>query len=142
MIECKLMPMAEGANKPTRLSKVRHGLYSNSFHWSVPGFGRKNWVVIVNIDVDHKKHIEEGKTIEEIVTGCVEHLNTPPKSKYGRIRKRKPLYGAFHDAPHRAKLIEKGNKKYVQAFLVTDKRRSRHFWGEGPLAKTKRRKKG
>ena len=74
------MPMTEYSASPSRLKKVRYGLYSNSFHWSVPGFGRKNWVVIVNIDVDHKKHIEEGKTIEEIVAGCVEHLNTPPKA--------------------------------------------------------------
>jgi len=142
MIECKLIPMAEHSASSSRLKKVRYGLYSNSFHWSVPGFGRKQWVVVVNIDVDHGKHVEEGRTIEEIVAGCIEHLNTPPKSKYGRVRKRKPLYGTFHERPHRAKLIEKGSKTYIQALLVVDQKKSRHFWGEGPVAKTKRRKKG
>ena len=142
MIECKLMPMAEDTSKPIRFSKVRHGLYSNSFHWSVSGFGRKNWVVIVNIDADHEKYLDEGKTIEEIVTGCIEYLNTPPKSKYGKKRKRKPLHGSFHREPHRAKLLEKNDEKYIQALLIVDKKKSRHFWGEGAVTKIRKKKKG
>jgi len=141
MIKCKLMPLYEGSANSLRASKSRYGLYSNSFHWSVDGFGRKNWAVIVNFDVDHEKYLQEGKTIEEIVEECIEYLNTPPKSKYGKIRKRKPLYGAFHEIPHKVKLIEKKNKKYIQALLIVNKKKSRHFWGEGPVAKTRKKKK-
>jgi len=98
--------------------------------------------VIVNIDVDNEKYLNEGKPIEEIVVECIEHLNTPPKSKYGKKRKRKPLYGAFHREPHRAKLLEKNDEKYIQALLIIDRKKSRHFWGEGAVTKIRKKKKG
>ena len=56
----------------------------------VKGFGAKTWVVIVNIDLDYENHAFEGKSVDEITDECIEYLNTPPKSKYGKKRKRKP----------------------------------------------------
>ena len=141
MIDCSLMPVPGSPWSPTYSNKIKYGLYSNSFYWSIPSFGRKCWVVVVNIDVDYEKHLEEDKTVEEVVVECIEYLNTPPKSKYGKRRKRKPLYGLFHKKPYKAKLLEKNNKKYIQALLIVDKKKNKHFWGEGEAIKIGHKKR-
>ena len=125
------MEISDNSCYSSHPGRTKYGLYSGSFYWSIPDFGRKHWVVVVNIDVDYKKYLDEGKTIKEIVTNCIEYLNTPPKSKYGKKRKRRPIYGLFREEPHTAKLIEKNNKKYVQALLVVNKRTNKRFWGAG-----------
>ena len=92
----------------------------------------------MNIDLDYDKHVSEGKDLEVIARGCVEYLNAPPKSKYGKRRKRKPLYGTFRDEPYRVYLKEKNDKKYIQALLVVDARKRKCFWGEGEKLALKR----
>ena len=118
--------MSRAGNK-----KAKYGLYSHSIYHAVKGFGRKAWVVIVNIDLDYDKYAAEGKNLEEITRGCIEYLNIPPKSKYGKRRKRKPLYGVFRSEPHRTHLREKNDTKFIQALLVVDERKRKCFWGEG-----------
>jgi len=139
MIECSL---AEIKRHPALMlskgKKTKHGLYSSSIYHGIKGFGSKIWVVIVNIDLDYDKQVFEGKNLEEIAKGCVEYLNAPPKSKYGKRRKRKPLYGAFHKEPYRAYLKEKDDKKYIQALLVVNDRKRNAFWGEGEKVFLKR----
>lgn len=127
MIECNLIPMKKYGNY-AKNDKVKFGKYMNSI-FQFKGFGRKKWVVGVNIDLDYEEQHE--KPLQEIVEGCVEFLNTPPKSKYGKRRKRKPLYGLFEADPYKFYLLEKDNKKYIQALLVIGERKSKHFWGEG-----------
>jgi len=139
MIECKLMPISDSPWFAPSSNKVKYGLYSSSCYWSIRGFGKKCWVIIANIDVDHEKYLNEGKTIEEIVVECIEYLNTPPKSKYGKKRKRKPVYGLFHKKPHTVKLLEKSDKKYIQALLIIDEKKNKYFWGEGESIKVGRK---
>jgi hypothetical protein len=136
MIECTLSGIKKDfANSK---SKTKNGLYSSCIHHNVKGFGRKTWVVIVNIDLDYNKHSAEGKSLEDIVEGCIEYLNTPPKSKYGKRRKRKPLYGMFNKEPYRAHLKEKSGEKYIQAMLLVNDRKRSCFWGEGEKVSLRR----
>jgi len=112
--------------------KAKSGLYSNSIYHNIKGFGTKAWVVIVNIiDLDYEEHASKGKDLEEITKECVEYLNIPPKSKYGKRRKRKPLYGLFESKPYRAYLKEQSGKKYIQALLIVGDRKRKCFWGQG-----------
>ena len=127
MIECKLIPMKKYGNY-AKNDKVKFGKYMNSI-FQFKGFGRKKWVVGVNIDLDYEGQQE--RPLKEIVQDCIQFLNTPPKSKYGKRRKRKPLYGSFEADPHKFYLLEKDNKKYIQALLIVEQRKSKHFWGEG-----------
>ena len=129
MIECELRGIRR--RQPSGKIKVKNGLYSRCMYHSVPGFGKKNWVVVVNIEVDYDTHASEGRSLEEITAGCIEYLNTPPKSKYGKRRKRNPLYGIFKEEPYRTRLKEKNDKKYIQALLVVADRKRKCFWGEG-----------
>ena len=131
MIECSLAGLKRSAFLASSTNKTKHGLYSKSIYHGIKGFGTKAWVVVVNINLDYDKHVSKGQDLKEITKGCIEYLNTPPKSKYGKRRKRKPLYGTFRDEPHRISLKEKDGKKYIQALLIVDSRRRKCFWGEG-----------
>ena len=97
------------------------------------------------MDVNVSGYLQEGLSIEDIATRCIEFLNYRPKSKYGKKRKRKPLYGEFRSKPHLVKLLGEGDDKYIQVLLVTEKRENPKFWGEGVkgeyLCRRKKRKK-
>jgi len=141
MVECSLLPMKKGTASGPK-NGTKYGTYLRCYFWGVPGFGQNRWVVAVNIDVDYDKYLEEGMKAEELVFECVRHLNTPLKSRYGKRRKRRPTYGIFQDKPHKFSLKESEKGKYIQAFLVVDYPKSRHFWGEGEkIASAKRRKR-
>ena len=128
MIECKLIPMKKYGKHGGGDEKVKFGKYLNSIY-HLKGFGRKKWIVGVNIALDYDE--QQDKQLQEITEGCIEFLNTPPKSKYGKRRKRKPLYGAFEGEPYKFYLREQDSKKYIQALLVVEHRKSKFFWGEG-----------
>ena len=112
MIECNLQEITKlSLTNPPLNKKAKHGQYSKVMHYSIKGFGKTSWVVIVNIDLDYDKHIS--------------------KSKYGKRRKRKPLYGLFKKEPYYTCLKEKDDTKYIQALLVVNDRKRKCFWGEG-----------
>ena len=139
MIECTLMEIEKYSYLPSLNSKTKHGVYSSSIYHNIKGFGRKAWVVIVNIGLDYDKHGLVGeKTLEEVVLGCIEYLNTPLKSKYGKRRKRRLPYGKFQEEPYRTSLKEKDGQKYIQALLIIEDRKRRCFWGEGEKLSLKR----
>ena len=141
MVECSLLPMKKGIAASFN-DKIKYGSYLKCYFWDVPGFGQKKWVVAVHIDVDYEKHLQEGMELQDLVSGCVEYLNTPLKSRYGKRRKRRPTYGLFCKKPHKFYLKDKDNKKYIQAFLVVEYPKSKHFWGEGEkITSGKRRKR-
>ena len=131
MIECTLTGMKKYSIFPHPDKRIKYGQYSSSIYHNIKGFGKKVWVVIVNIDVEYDKYASTGQTLEEIALGCIEYLNTPLKSKYGKRRRRKLPYGEFREEPYRAYLKEKDGKKYIQAFLVVNNRKRKCFWGEG-----------
>ena len=134
MIECSLQPIAFKYLK-SEDKKPKYGIYLQSMYWNVKGYGKKVWMVAVKISLPDYGNVKElYETNDEIIQKCVEFLNTPPKSKYGKKRRRQPLYGKFRDEPHSFKLKVKNGKPIIQALLVTERRKSKYFWGEGQKA--------
>lgn len=139
MIECTLMPMKKYSSILDADDKTeKYGKYLNA-HWPLKGFGKKCWLVVVHIDINYEALVNEEKTLEDVVIECINYLNTPPKSKYGKRRKRRLPYGKFHDAPYKIYPKEKNGKKYIQVFLAVDKRKNKCFWGEGVSYPTRRK---
>jgi len=111
--------------------ETRKGRYHGSMFWGVPGFGKTHWVVVGDIVVDWKKLKEEGYSEEEIFKGCIKFLNKPPERKKFQRRINKSLYGNLSYTPVQTKFKEKHGELVLQALIVTDKRKCKHFWGEG-----------
>ena len=51
MIECTLMEMKKYSFTTSDDKRVKYGRYLNSL-FNIPGYGKKYWVVGVNIDLD------------------------------------------------------------------------------------------
>ena len=117
------------------------GNYHGSVWHEVKGFGVSHWVVGAHIVVDYDKYREQGMTDEEIMRGCIEFLNCPPKRKKYAKRTPKPLYGTLDDMPVRHQFKEKNGEKCIMMMLVTDQRKNRNFFGEGQSYVTKRTRK-
>jgi hypothetical protein len=115
---------------PTDESEYRYGQYMTCYY-PIKGYGRDCWVVVVNLDVDYEAWEKEGLELAEIVAACIRFLNSRPKSRYGKKRRRKPLYGSFRPKPYSFKIREKDGQKQIQALLVTEDRKSPKFWREG-----------
>jgi hypothetical protein len=139
MIECELMPLEKYGNNLETPRKIKYGRYLTSCY-PFAGNGATTWPVGVNISLDYDKHEAEGTTLQEMLEGCLKYLNTPQKSKYGTRRRRKPTYGIF-EGVYKGTVKEEKGKKFVQAILIVDHQKSKHFWGVGAVFKTKRRKK-
>jgi len=132
MIECDLLPIVKRYSK-SESKKPKHGVYCQSCFWSVKGYAKKKWVVMVKIDLDYEDARRQYDDDESIVRGCVEFLNTPPKSKYGKVRKRKTLYGDFDPEPYSFQIKESPDgKKYISARLITNQQKNKKFHGSGP----------
>ena len=130
MIECQLRELGEFQYVLSRetTKKKRKGYYSLSV-LPVQGLGRDKWPVVVKIDVDYEKYIEEGMTEDEVIRQCIDFLNqAPPRKKYAK-KKPKPLYG--HLEIYKAVLKEDEDGKYIEAELTTDQRKNKNFWREG-----------
>ena len=131
MIECKLQPVVSKFYN-TENRKPRYGVYLQTMYWGVKGYGKKNWVVSVKIELDYDEASKENSD-EEIVQGCIEYLNAPQKSKYGKRRMRKPLY-SFSPKPYSYEIVEKNDKKIISARLITTEQKNKNFWNTGPHA--------
>jgi hypothetical protein len=142
MIPCTLAQIKQNSSLQSDQTKYKHGQYLSNF-FQIKGYGKKCWVIAVNIEINHSLYLSQGYTEESLVRGCIEHLNFPPKSKYGKKRRRQPLYGKFRGEPHSFKMKTKDGKQIIQALLVTERRKSKYFWGEGQKVNysTWRRKK-
>tara|TARA_R110000824_G_scaffold67377_8_gene174604 strand:+ start:42172 stop:42600 length:429 start_codon:yes stop_codon:yes gene_type:complete len=130
MIECKLMALVKSRLVNNNPSYKKFGHYMSSFY-SIKGYGRTCWVVVANILVDYDYYIEKGKDSEDVALECIEFLNHRPKSKYGKKRKRKSLYGTFRPKPYLVKFFNKDGVKFIQVLLITEDRTNPNFWGEG-----------
>ena len=142
MIECSLRELREFHSVlPNRnTSKTKKGLYSSCNFFSINGFGREKWVIVVHIDVDYKKYLDEGLTEKIIINRCVEFLNQPPPRKKYAKKTPRPLYGTL--SAHRIYFKKDEQGTYIEAYLVTDQRKNKNFWREGiKFRKKKRRKK-
>tara|TARA_R110002073_G_scaffold170749_3_gene327787 strand:+ start:547 stop:936 length:390 start_codon:yes stop_codon:yes gene_type:complete len=128
MLECALQPMISKYPLPNESNKPKYGVYLQSMYWGIKGYAKKVWVVAVKINLDYDKAKEEYETDDEIVRKCIEFLNVPPKSKYGRRRQRRPLY-TFEPDPHDYEITE----THISAKLKIRDRKNKHFWKTGPL---------
>ena len=82
MIPCKLSQIKQNNLIQAQTTDYKYGQYlSNYFH--IKGYGKKCWVIAVNIEVDHNVYLTQGYDEETLVRECIAHLNFPPKSKYG-----------------------------------------------------------
>lgn len=126
MIKCDLQKIKEYETLPQK-KKRRFGRYHGSMFWSLPGFGKKKWVIATRIEF--KEEVPEQLSEKEIIDKCVEYLNTPPPRKKFQRRVMKPKYGLLE--LYYGKIITRGDKTYISALLVTDQRTSKHFWGRG-----------
>jgi hypothetical protein len=130
VIPCKLIPMKRMTVLQIDESEYKYGQYMTSY-FPLKGYGHDCWMVVANIDVDLEALEEEGLGLSEIVAGCIRFLNSRPKSRYGKKRRRKPLYGSFRPKPYSFKIREKDGKKQIQVLLVTEDRKNPNFWREG-----------
>ena len=138
MIDCKLREFSEfgSAIAPTN-KKIKNGFYSNSVY-PIKGYGRDRWVIITHVDVDCEKYLAEGMSEKQIFQGCIDHLNQPPSRKKYAKKKPQPLYGELK--LYKAKIKEGESGKFVEAEIITNQRKNKHFWREG-MKITKKRKK-
>ena len=131
MLECSLQSMINKYPAAGRDNKPKYGVYIQQMHWGIKGYAKKVWIVAVKINLDYDKAKEEYETDDEIVQKCIEFLNVPPKSKYGKRRQRKPLY-TFESVPHQYEIIEKEGKTIISARLKIKEQKNKHFWKTGP----------
>ena len=140
MIECSLRDQKEyGELLPDWNTKTRKGRYHGS-NFAVEGFGHSCWAIGVYINVDHGRYLEEGMAELEGVEGCIEYLNQPPPRKKYQKRKSVPLYGKL--SVHRFRLREDEGGEFIEAILMTDKRKNKLLWGTGPTQFKQLKKRG
>tara|TARA_Y100001973_G_scaffold95460_1_gene148901 strand:- start:102 stop:503 length:402 start_codon:yes stop_codon:yes gene_type:complete len=128
VISCDLEPIYEHEGiKSFAKGKTKSGRYHGSMFWNVPGFASKKWVIAARIRVEDS--IPPSVTDEDLISGCMEFLNTPPPRKKFQRRVRKPKYGRLE--LHSAKVIRKDDDMFISALLITEERNSKYFWGKG-----------
>lgn len=112
--------MNEGGNK-------KAGRYDSS-NLPIKGLGYDKWAIVANIILEDAidKYLDMGLTPEEVVEGCVTHLNKPPTK-----RSRKPRYGNL-----KCRYFKVLGENKISASLLTTERNSKHFWGRGAKAKS------
>lgn len=131
-IDCELLPIKEFSWLSNELDPTRLGRYHGSDFPDVEQFGTKRWVVGAYIMVDYESLREEGKTDDEIVQGCIKFLNQPPPRRKFQRKIRKPVYGNLNPTPVSYAFVERGGAEVIATLMVTDKRKNKKFWGEGP----------
>ena len=133
VIPCKLYRSTEFEGLITNYNPddVRCGRYHGSIFHGIKGFGLKKWVVLVRIMVNYDKYRLEDYTDEEIVTGCIRHLNQPPPRKKFQRRIKKPIYGTLNLEPVDFEMKRHNGEPCIVATLVTNERRNKNFFGEG-----------
>ena len=133
MIRCDLIPVKEhGSMTGGEGNKTKHGKYHGSMFWDVPGFASKKWIVGTRIKIEGS--VPVGMSDKDLIEGCVEYINAPPPRKKFQRRQQSPKYGKLD--LYKAKVIRsEDGSMYISALLITDKRKSKHFWGKGIVSK-------
>ena len=96
---------------------------------NVKGFGYDKWTIAAYIIPDKplKKYVAKGLTEQQIVEGCLKHLNKPPTK-----RSKKPKYGQL-ECRHFIFMED-----MISVSLITDQRNSKFFWGRGKISKQRK----
>ena len=127
MIRCDLEDMSKYGSLftgPTETTKK--GRYHGSMFWDVPGYGKKQWVVATKIVTDEDV---SGLSEEQIISRCIEYLNTPPPRRKYQKKKSKPKYGDLK--LYSAKVQRGENQVSISALLIVSDRKNKNFWGTG-----------
>jgi len=141
-IPCHFLKQGEFASVvPNWEGPKKCGNYHGSVWHEVDGFGVSKWVVGTHVVVDYEKYHKQGMSDEDILRGCIEYLNCPPKRKKYAKRTPKPMYGTLDDMPLRYKLKNKNGTNCIMMILVTNQRKNKHFHGEGQNYVTHRKRK-
>ena len=127
MIECDLVPITEYSSLVSAKGKKKSGRYHGSMFWDVPGFGSKKWIVAAKIIITGPIPVEY--TDDEVIDECLNYINTPPPRRKFQRRIRKPKYGKL--GLYRGQLKREQGASFISALLVTENRKSKHFWGKG-----------
>jgi len=130
MIECKFRTRREFELSTSE--KERMGKYHYSFFYKVPGFGKNKWVVVAEIDVLDEDCVLNEDSLEWVAEECVTYLNQPPVRKRKTKKKSKLPYGNLE--LHKASLKRGKGRNYIQALLITDEKKNKHFWGKGRVS--------
>jgi hypothetical protein len=133
-LECVLLKQTEFLGYHNRDEEVEYkeGKYHGSMFWEVDDFGSKKWVVCVRIQVDWEEYFAKGVTKDELFGRLIAHLNLPPKRKKFQRRQTKPRYGKLSPVSLWIYPKEENGVKFLSALVITDKKRCRHFFGQGP----------
>ena len=87
---------------------------------------RYHIIIIASIKVNFDEYEQQGLTTEQVLEGCVNFLSlAPPRKKYAK-KQTKPLYGKL-----KLHKVCKIRENTAQVLLITDKQKSKYFWGEG-----------
>ena len=129
LIECDFKQIKRSSF--TDSEETKSGLYSNS-SYPLPGFGVTKWVICAYIEVPYDRLVSEGKTHNQIIEGCVNHLNVRgmrktkkgTKYQYGKLE---PIISKI-TGEFVGKLKPETNTVIVE--LLTDDPRNQYFWGD------------
>jgi len=125
-LTCDFRPVREwGSIYEGEEIEERWGRYHSS-NFGVPGFGKTSWIVAAHIIGDIDKYLSMGHSEEDIVKGCLQDLNRPP-----RKRARKPRYGDKLVVHTYKFLKDEMGVTYISVALITNKKRNKSFWGKG-----------
>jgi hypothetical protein len=141
MIECTLREQTEFCNTlpDWNPDKKRQGRYHGSNFYAISGFGKKKWMVAVQIKCDYEKHLAEGEDKLDIFHRCVEFLNKPPARKKYQKKVKKSLYGTLE--PYDARFKKDSRGQYIEALLLTNQINNKVFWGKGQKITEVKRKR-
>tara|TARA_R110002153_G_scaffold1580_16_gene8151 strand:+ start:10515 stop:10955 length:441 start_codon:yes stop_codon:yes gene_type:complete len=142
MIDCTLREQTEFCNTlpDWNPDKKKRGRYHGSNFYGIPGFGKKKWMVAVQIECDYQKHLANGDDEIDIFHRCIEFLNKPPDRKKYQKKVKNSLYGTLE--PYDARFKEDSRGQYIEALVLTDQAGNKCFWGKGQKFTDLKRKRG
>ena len=124
-IVCKFRKITTSIEEGTR-----SGRYSGSFHWDIKGYLDQNWVVLAYLEgVDWQGLRRDYKSDDDIIKGCLRHLNQTTEKKKGAKKEPRPKFGKLQ--PYKAKFVSKDDKQFIIVEFITDERANANFWGSG-----------
>jgi hypothetical protein len=109
---------------------TKSGRYSGCLHWDIKDFAYKKWVILGYIDLDWVSLTNQGKSKDEIILGCLQHLNVVPERKKHAKKDPQPKYGLLE--PYKADFKENNGKPFIIVQFKTNERNNPNFWSEGP----------
>ena len=125
---CDLDKVARYFFLNTSKNETKSGRYCSTNFWDIKDYGSKKWVVCVRIVLEDKSLFSLYEK-DDLVDGCLNHLNKPPPRKKYAKKKPRPKYGILKH--YRSKIIDKDGEKIISALLITDDKKNKSFWGKG-----------